>query len=76
MTECLDLEQVSNQNLVYSFIDELQKLDRGTKARELLTSSQRRSLIKNGILHESWGWKNSGLKITKYGRSLLEEALD
>ncbi len=73
MTECLDLEQVSNQNLVYSFIDELQKLDRGVAPRELLTNSQRRSLRKWGILQLDYSYNGKGLELTPYGRKLLEE---
>lgn len=68
------LEHLSNRNLVYSFIEELQQLEEGAVPCELLTDSQRRSLRKWGILQLDHSYNGKGLKLTRYGRKLLQEA--
>lgn len=76
MKEHLDLEQVSNQNLVRSFIEELQQLEEGAVPCEVLSDSQRRSLRKWGILRLDHSYNGKGLDFTPYGRKLLQEALE
>ena len=59
MTEHLDLEQVSNQNLVYSFMEELQQLDTGVAPKD-------RCIIKK--------WIDEGLIQDRYKCYLTDDA--
>ena len=46
----LNLEQMSNENLVNFYKEELKRIDLGESASAFFTSSMRKKLIKKGIL--------------------------
>ena len=46
----LNLEQISNENLVNFYKEELKMIDLGASASTFFTSSMRKKLIKKGIL--------------------------
>lgn len=71
----LNLEPVSDLNLVRFYLDELRLFVDGEAAKEIWTSSQRKTLRKHGILAENKeGWGGRGLYITEYGQRLIEQA--
>jgi len=69
----VNLQLLSDRNLVHTFRDELNKLEEGAVPCEVLTDSQRRSLRKWGILQLDYSYNGKGLELTPYGRKLLEE---
>lgn len=74
MTDIMDLEALSNRNLVYSFQEQLTELAKGAEALNILTKSQRDTLRRHGILTTTSTGQGRALELTEIGQKYLREA--
>ena len=51
-------------NVIYFYLEELLKIDKGEKATEYFNERQRKSLVKQGVLTRSYGHGGCRLRLT------------
>ena len=70
----MDLEELSDENMVWFYREELRKVDRGASITPLIPKPIRRRMIRLGILEYSKGLdKTSGLILSRKGREILDD---
>ena len=65
-----DLEDLSFQNLVLYYIDELRILRDGAPIRTVFTSTQSRTLLKYGVY--AWVGGRRGIQLSTRAREIME----
>ena len=65
-------EQQSLVNVVYFYLEELLKVDRGEKATDFFNERQRKSLVKQGVLTRSYGHGGCKLQLTIQTKQIIQ----
>ena len=66
------LEQQSMINIIYFYLEELLKIDRGEKATQYFNERQRKSLVKQGVLARIYGRGGCRLQLTNKTKQIMQ----
>ena len=66
------LEQQSMINVIYFYLEELLKIDKGEKATEYFNERQRKSLVKQGVLTRAYGRGGCRLRLTNTTKQIIQ----
>jgi hypothetical protein len=73
----MGLEELSDENLVLFYREELEMIDRGARTTPLIPRPVRRRLIRLGVLEHRKGLDGaSGLVLSPRGREMLDGCLE
>ena len=67
-----NLEQQSMINVIYFYLEELLKIDKGEKATDYFNERQRKSLVKQGVLTRSYGQGGCRLQLTNKTKQIMQ----
>ena len=67
-----NLEQQSMINVIYFYLEELLKIDKGEKATDYFNERQRKSLVKQGVLTRSYGQGGCRLQLTDKTKQIMQ----
>lgn len=74
VVEKMALEELSDENMVWFYREELRKVDRGASITPLLPKPIRRRMIRLGIVEHRKGLdKALGFKLSPRGRKILDD---
>ncbi len=59
-------------NVIYFYLEELLKIDRGEKATEYFNERQRKSLVKQGVLARAYGHGGCRLRLTNTTKQIIQ----
>ena len=59
-------------NVIYFYLEELLKIEKGEKATEYFNERQRKSLVKQGVLARSYGHGGCRLKLTSTTKQIIQ----
>jgi len=65
-------EQQSMINVIYFYLEELLKVDRGEKATQYFNERQRKSLVKQGVLARAYGHGGCRLQLTNKTKQIIQ----